>query len=69
MKIGNLIRWNNRGVGLRADSRTGAEPCLIVALKNHNWGVNSGNRFHLLVGEKIVLLLENYVRQNYEVVS
>ena len=73
MRVGNLIRWNgtrwNGAAADRPDPRTGAEPCLIVAIKNHDWGVNSGNRFHLLVGGKIVLLLENYVRQNYEVIS
>jgi len=67
VKIGDLIRWNSAGIP--ADTRTGAGPCLIVDIKLYCWDVNSGNRFHLLVGEKIVLLREDYVRKCYEVIS
>lgn len=69
MRVGNLIRWNTAVHGRWVDTRTGVGPCLIVALKNYDWGVNSGNRFHLLVGEEIVLLREDYVQKCYEVIS
>jgi len=66
VKVGNLIRWK---LNKKTDPRTGNGPCLIISQKRYDLGVNNGYRFHLLVGEQVVSLMENYVFSCYEIIS